>query len=101
MQDDYKTSGASKQPFISESRDQGQAPCDDALQPDREPEAEQISCHGRLPFCFCFKAIRDRQTALIILTSVLYYFSVALSSFPLRLLINKRIAGDPEDPNSE
>ena len=54
-----------------------------------------------LPCCFCFKELRDRQTGLIIFTAVLYFMSAALTAIPLTLLINKRIAGDPEDPNAE
>jgi hypothetical protein len=33
--------------------------------------------------------------------AALYYLSSALSSIPLKLLINKRISGDAEDPNAK
>jgi hypothetical protein len=64
-------------------------------------ETQRISSHGTLSWCFCFKELRDRQTALIISVAALYYLSSALSSIPLKLLINKRISGDAEDPNAK
>ena len=45
--------------------------------------------------------MKDRQTALIIISAVLYFMSTAVTAIPLTLLINKRIAGDPEEPNAE
>jgi MFS family permease len=49
----------------------------------------------------CFKDLPDRQTALIIVTAVLYFMGVAITGIPITLLINQRIAGDAEDPNAE
>lgn len=63
-------------------------------------ELQRISSQGTLTWCFCFKELRDRQTALIITVAALYYLSTALTSIPLKLLINKRIAGDAEDPSA-
>eukprot|EP01031_Cornospumella_fuschlensis_P024486 gene24486-29595_t len=44
---------------------------------------------------------RDREVALLIAVSVVYFLGVTVSTFPLILLVNERIAGDAEDPNSE
>jgi hypothetical protein len=63
-------------------------------------EVQRISAHGTLSWCCCFKELRDRQTALIITVASVYYLSSALTSIPLKLIINKRIAGDAEDPNA-
>ena len=62
-------------------------------------EEERISLYGKLECCFCFKEVRDRQTALIVGIAALYYLSVSLTVIPLKLIINQRIAGDSEDPN--
>ena len=64
-------------------------------------ETQRISSHGSLSWCFCFKELRDRQTALIITVAAVYFLSTALSSIPLKLLINKRISGDAEEPNAK
>lgn len=54
-----------------------------------------------LSFCCCMKQISDRKASLVILAGVLYYFAIGLTSISLSLLINQRIAGNPEEPNSE
>ena len=56
---------------------------------------------NNLPWCVCFKLPADRKTAIIIVAAVLYYFNIGLTSISLSLLINQRIAGDAENPNSE
>jgi MFS family permease len=53
-----------------------------------------------LTWCVCFKLPADRKTALIIMAAVLYYFNIGLTSVSLSLLINQRIAGNAEEPNS-
>jgi MFS family permease len=60
------------------------------------PDSHRISCLKCL-----FSKARDREVALVIVVSVLYFLGVAMSAFPLILLINKRIAGDAEDPDAE
>lgn len=55
----------------------------------------------KLPFCFCFSELRDRQTGLIIFSAVLYFMSASLTAIPMQLLINQRIAGSPETPTAE
>jgi hypothetical protein len=67
---------------------------------ERLLEEQRISSYGALSWCCCFKELRDRQTALIIMVASIYYLSSALTSIPLKLIINKRIAGDAEDPNA-
>jgi MFS family permease len=54
-----------------------------------------------LSLCCCMKQINDRKAALVITAGVLYYFAIGLTSISLSLLINQRIAGHPEEPNSE
>jgi MFS family permease len=39
-------------------------------------------------------------TGWVILAAFLNYFAIGITVVPLKLLINKRIAGDPDDPNS-
>lgn len=52
--------------------------------------------------CFCcFKDNNDRRTGIIIVLATLHYFSIAISAIPLLLLINARIAGSAQNPNSE
>lgn len=60
----------------------------------------RIPIENELAWCSCFKLPADRKAFLIILAAVLYYFSIGLTSISLSLLINQRIAGDPEEPNS-
>jgi MFS family permease len=62
------------------------------------------SNHGKSlwPCCFfCFRDDNDKRTGIIIVLATLHYFSIAISAIPLMLLINTRIAGAAEDPNSE
>ena len=54
-----------------------------------------------LRFLTCFRDINDRKVFLVIVAAVLHFFSVTLTAISLKLLINKRIAGSPEQPNSE
>jgi MFS family permease len=51
--------------------------------------------------CCCFQQINDKKAALVITTGVLYYFAIGLTSISLSLLINQRIAGHAEHPNSD
>jgi MFS family permease len=62
-----------------------------------QPPEEQ----NQLIFLSCFKEVRDRQTFLIIISAVLYFMSITMSTIPLTLLINKRIAGHANDPNAK
>ena len=51
--------------------------------------------------CCCIEKLVDRQTALIIFAAVVYFLAVTITVIPLKLLMNKRIAGDEEEPNSK
>jgi hypothetical protein len=48
-----------------------------------------------------FKSETDRGSFLIILSATQYFFGIAITLISLKLLINERIAGDVQKPNSE
>lgn len=50
--------------------------------------------------CLCCKLSNDRDVALIISVAAMIFLSMALTAFPLILLVNKRIAGSAQNPNS-
>ena len=60
-----------------------------------EPERKSLNCLSCL-----LKSIDDREAALIIMICVVHFLSVAITGIPSTLLINQRLAGDAEDPNS-
>lgn len=64
-------------------------------------DGEEHKKENQLAFCCCIDKFVDRQTALIILCAVMYFVPVTITTIPLKLLMNKRIAGDAEEPNSE
>lgn len=70
----------------------------DSSQQDIQIEAAE---QNQLLFLSCFKEVRDRQTFLIIIAATMYFLSITMSTIPLTLLINKRIAGHAEDPNAK
>jgi MFS family permease len=47
------------------------------------------------------QAKSDRQYSFFLIIAVIYFLSLAISSIPLILLINQRIAGDPNHPSSQ
>lgn len=55
----------------------------------------------RLGWCCCFKNEADRECCLIVVISLVYLLAVGLNYIPIKLLINKKIAGDAEHPNSQ
>ena len=55
----------------------------------------------KLGWCCCIKKIEDRETALIIAVSIIYFLALAFNFIPLKFLINERIGDGPEDPNSK
>jgi MFS family permease len=63
--------------------------------------SSSLSFCSLLSLCFCMKQINDRKAALVVTAGVLYYFAIGLTSISLSLLINQRIAGHPEEPNSD
>jgi MFS family permease len=66
----------------------------------RAPSRDAVSISSSSLLCSC-KKDDDRQYSLVLIIAIIYFLAISISSIPLILLINQRIAGAPDDPSSQ